>query len=89
MSLGRGHKIGRTMSLPKPNAADCVVITGASSGIGAEIARGLSRLGYRTLRVARRADRLRDRADELARDHSVRAEVMPLDLGDGSARAEA
>ena len=29
------------MSLPKPNADTTVVITGASSGIGAEIARGL------------------------------------------------
>lgn len=76
------------MSLPKPGAARRVVITGASSGIGAEIARGLSRLGYHPLLVARRADRLRDLADELARDHCVPAEVLALDLGDASARTE-
>lgn len=75
------------MSLPKPSAAGPVVVTGASSGIGAEIARGLSRLGYRPVLVARRADRLRDLAEEFAREHSVTAEVLPLDLADGAARA--
>ncbi len=76
------------MSLPAPHAARTVVITGASSGIGAEIARGLSRLGYHPLLVARRADRLRDLAEELAREHSVQAEALPLDLADPAARAE-
>ena len=76
------------MRLPQPNAADCVVSPGAASGIGAEIARGLSRLGHHPLLVARRADRLRDLAEELARDHSVKAQVLPLDLGDAPARAE-
>jgi hypothetical protein len=76
------------MSLPKPNTATSVFVTGASSGIGAEIARGLGRLGYHLVLVARRADRLSELADELAREHSVTAEVMALDLGDASARAE-
>ena len=76
------------MSLPAPHVAGTVVITGASSGIGAEIARGLSRLGYTPILVARRADRLRDLADELTRTHSVRAEVLPLDLADAAARAQ-
>ena len=65
-----------------------MVITGASSGIGAEFARGLSRRGYRPVLVARRADRLSDLADELARDHSVAAEVLPLDLADADDRAK-
>ena len=76
------------MSLPKPATASSVVITGASSGIGAEIARGLSRLGYRPMLVARRADRLRAIADELAREFSVAAEVLPLDLAYAGARGE-
>ena len=76
------------MSLPAPSAASSVVITGASSGIGAEIARGLSRRGYRPVLVARRADRLGDLAGELARDYSVTAEALPLDLADAAARAE-
>ena len=33
------------MSLPKPSADANVVITGASSGIGTELARGLARDG--------------------------------------------
>lgn len=76
------------MSLPPPTVASTVIVTGASSGIGAEIARGVSRLGYHPVLVARRADRLDDLADELAREHSVPAEVMALDLGDDRARVE-
>jgi short-subunit dehydrogenase len=76
------------MSLPKPNVAGSVIITGASSGIGAEFARGLSRLGYRPVLVARRVDRLRELAGERARDHSVSAEVLPLDLAEAGERAE-
>lgn len=87
-SLSAEHKIGRTMSLPTPSVARSVVVTGASSGIGAEIARGLSRRGYHPVLVARRADRLRVLADELSAEHSVTAEVLPLDLAEGTARAE-
>ena len=75
------------MSLPAPTAASPVVVTGASSGIGAEIARGLGRRGYSLLLVARRVDRLAQLADQLAREYSVQAEVLPLDLGESGARA--
>jgi len=74
------------MSLPAPGTAP-VVVTGASSGIGAEIARGLGRRGYPLVLVARRADRLTELADQLAGEHSVRAEAMPLDLAESADRA--
>lgn len=74
------------MSLPQAAADTTIVVTGASSGIGAEIARGLGRLGYGLVLVARRADRLTDLAEEVTRQHSARVEVLPLDLGAGADR---
>ncbi len=76
------------MSLPKPNNQATVVITGASSGIGTELARGLARRGYPLLLVARRRDRLEELADGLRDEFSVAIEVLPLDLGDTDARRQ-
>ncbi len=76
------------MSLPKPDQQATVVITGASSGIGTELARGLARRGYPLLLVARRRDRLEELAEELSNQYSVGVEVLPLDLGDADARGQ-
>jgi uncharacterized protein len=76
------------MSLPEPSADTNVVITGASSGIGTELARGLARRSYPLVLVARRHERLIQLADELREEHAVRIEVLPLDLADDAARAE-
>ncbi|HZA12581.1 SDR family oxidoreductase [Mycobacterium sp.] len=76
------------MSLPQPDTDTTIVITGASSGIGTEIARGLARRGYPLLLVARRRERLDDLADELSGRHGVDVEVMSLDLGEGAARGQ-
>ena len=75
------------MSLPKPDNQSTVVITGASSGIGAELARGLGRRGFPLLLVARRRERLDELANEVGEEHSIAVEVLPLDLGEGQGRA--
>ena len=56
------------------------VITGASSGIGEVFARQLAARGYNLLLVARREDRLKALADEIAATHHVAVEILPLDL---------
>ncbi|MGB8391062.1 SDR family NAD(P)-dependent oxidoreductase [Mycobacterium sp.] len=76
------------MSLPKPDIQTTVVITGASSGIGAELVRGLARRGFPLLLVARRRERLDDLANEVGQEYSIAVEVMPLDLSDSKARAQ-
>ncbi len=76
------------MSLPKPNNQAAVVITGASSGIGTELAKGLARRGYPLVLVARRKERMDELADELRNQYSVGAEVQPLDLSDARARQQ-
>jgi uncharacterized protein len=76
------------MSLPKPSNQATVVVTGASSGIGTELARGLAGRGYPLVLVARRRERLDELAGEMGAEHSAAVEVMPLDLGDSEGRAK-
>src|SRR3954449_12656995 len=74
------------MSLPAPAPDRTALVTGASSGIGSELARELARRGHGVTLVARREDRLRDLAEELTKAHEVRAEVIGADLTDESSR---
>jgi uncharacterized protein len=76
------------MALPTPKENTTAIVTGASSGIGAEIARELARRGHGLTLVARREDRLKALADELAQAHSVRTEVVAADLTDADSRGE-
>lgn len=57
-----------------------ILITGASSGIGAVYADRLAHRGYDLILVARNGDRLRLLADRLARDTGRRIEVLVADL---------
>ena len=70
----------------RPATRSTALVTGASSGIGEEIARQLAARGHGVTLVARREDRLRELAGELADEHGIRAEVIAADLGDAAGR---
>jgi hypothetical protein len=64
------------------------LVTGASSGIGESYARHLARTGFDLVLVARREERLRALADELADAVGADAEVLAADLGEPAGLAQ-
>jgi short-subunit dehydrogenase len=75
------------MSLPTPIDSSAALVTGASSGIGAEIARELARRNHNLVLVARSKDRLTMLARELSEAHGVRAETVSCDLAKPASRS--
>ena len=62
-----------------PSLSPVILITGASSGIGAATARRFARQGYRTALAARRVERLQALADEI-QTAGGQALVLPTDV---------
>ncbi|MBL1257977.1 SDR family oxidoreductase [Methylocystis sp. Sn-Cys] len=62
------------------NARPAAVVTGASEGIGAELARVFAAKGHEVAIVARRGDRLATLADDIAAKGHKRPIVVELDL---------
>src|SRR2546423_6004428 len=64
------------------------LITGASSGIGLDLARLVAADGNNVVLVARSGDKLAELAAELESKHHIRAFVAPIDLADPGAPEE-
>lgn len=67
---------------------DVALVTGASSGIGLELAKLFARDGHDLVLVARREAQLQELAEALTDRYDVRATVVGADLADPSAPAE-
>ncbi|MGE0600802.1 MAG: SDR family NAD(P)-dependent oxidoreductase [Dehalococcoidia bacterium] len=57
------------------------LVTGASSGLGRDMARELARRGCNLVLVARREERLLALKAELEPEHGISVHVIPIDLG--------
>lgn len=78
------------LELARMNLKNCTaVITGASSGLGAEFARQLAPVATALALVARRESEMNALAAELQRTHpALRIAVIPCDLADPDQRAQ-
>jgi short-subunit dehydrogenase len=75
---------GRIWWLPRPRPGSAALVSGASSGLGAELARSLAARGHDLVLVARRRDRLDAPAQGL-RGQGVRVHAVDCDLTEPAA----
>ena len=75
------------MTRTSKHAGRTALVTGASSGIGEELARCFAQGGFDLVLVARNADKLRALATELEGAHGVAVRVQPSDLSQPAAAA--
>ena len=70
------------------NDGQTALVTGASGGIGLELARVLAANRFSLVLLARSRDKLEDLARELGAQHGTRVTIVPADLGEpGAAQA--
>jgi len=67
---------------------ETALVTGASGGIGEDLARLIAAGGRNVVLLARSADKLQALAGELAAAHHIEATVLAADLADASAPAQ-
>ena len=79
-STGSTAPAGAGEDLLRRHRGETVLITGASSGIGRELARQFAGDGADLVLIARSEDRLQDLAGELTAEYGVTVEVVPADL---------
>jgi len=69
------------MAQGKPGSGQTALITGASGGIGLDLAECFARDGYDLVLTARSESALKNAAERLAREFGVKATPIALDLG--------
>jgi hypothetical protein len=74
------------VSLPRSTSTSAALVTGASAGIGAAIARELAQRNHNLILVARSKDKLDALAESLHGEFGVRAEVLGCDLTKATSR---
>jgi short-subunit dehydrogenase len=73
---------------PQTQAGKTALITGASSGIGAELANCFAAGGFDLVLVARSEDKLKSLAADLAQKHGIQAYAVPVDLAQPGSAAK-
>jgi short-subunit dehydrogenase len=68
-----------------PRKNQTALVTGASAGIGRELAKLFAKDGYNLVLVARNGSRLAQFSDELQHQFGISARALAIDLGSGSA----
>jgi len=76
------------MATESPENGKTALVTGASSGIGAELIRKIASDGYDIVLTARREDRLNELSRELEDRYGVSTTVIPKDLSEPDAPVE-
>jgi uncharacterized protein len=74
------------VALPPPSNRSTTLVTGASSGIGAAIARRLAARGHGLTLTARRLERLQELAEDLSGQQGVRVEPIAADISEPAER---
>jgi short-subunit dehydrogenase len=69
----------------KANEGQCALVTGASGGIGLELARVLAANGFALVLLARSRDKLQEIARELKAGHGTNVTIVPADLSEPNA----
>jgi short-subunit dehydrogenase len=79
------REMSKQISLKRNGNMTTTLITGASSGIGRELAKQFASGGDDVVLVARSEDKLNELANHIHENHSVKATVIPVDLAEPGA----